>query len=194
MTEREWSEGALVRSFLETLAGCKRPISDRKLRLFACAAGRLVWKLLADQRSKHAIETAELFADGLATESQLRDAHRQAGKLIPSTPNTDPLAMAVRTAYQAAAPGRRLAGVNAVGAYALALHIFGDPLDSPFQPPLSWPSPVVHLADALYNGQERTFALHDALLETGHPDLAEHFRDAEHPKGCWVLDLILRKG
>ncbi len=35
----------------------------------------------------------------------------------------------------------------------------------------------------------------DALLEAGHPELAEHFRDAKewHPKGCWVVDLLLGK-
>lgn len=60
--------------------------------------------------------------------------------------------------------------------------------------PGSWPTAVVRLAEAVYNGADATFALHDALLEAGHPDLAEHFqKEAWHPKGCWVLDLILGK-
>jgi len=58
----------------------------------------------------------------------------------------------------------------------------------------NWPSTVVQLADALSNGQDCGFALHDALLEAGYPELAQHFRnEIEHPKGCWALDLLLGK-
>jgi hypothetical protein len=52
----------------------------------------------------------------------------------------------------------------------------------------------VQLAESLYAGQDCSFALHDALLEAGHAELAEHFREeTSHPKGCWVVDLILGK-
>src|SRR5262249_8637778 len=75
----------------------------------------------------------------------------------------------------------------------LVRHIFGNP----FRPhPLSdhWPATVVQLAQALYSDQDCSFALHDALLEAGHPELADHFRQKQaHPKGCWVVDLILGK-
>jgi hypothetical protein len=50
---------------------------------------------------------------------------------------------------------------------------------------------VVRLAEALYAGADCGFALHDALLEIGYTDLAEHFREPCHPKGCWAVDLIL---
>jgi hypothetical protein len=70
--------------------------------------------------------------------------------------------------------------------------IFGNPF-RPYPAPPSWPSTVVQLAESLYAGQDCAFALHDALLEAGHPDLGEHFREKDHPKGCWVLDLILGK-
>jgi hypothetical protein len=72
-----------------------------------------------------------------------------------------------------------------------------DVLGNPFRPyPAlpSWPSTVVQLAESLYAGQDCAFALHDALLEAGHADRAEHFRgEKSHPKGCWVVDLILGK-
>ena len=75
----------------------------------------------------------------------------------------------------------------------LLRHIFGNPF-RPYPAPAQWPSTVVQLADALYNGQDCSFALHDALLEAGHADLADHFRQEEwHPKGCWVVDLVLGK-
>jgi hypothetical protein len=52
----------------------------------------------------------------------------------------------------------------------------------------------VQLAESLYAGQDCAFALHDALLEAGHAELAEHFRqEKSHPKGCWAIDVILEK-
>ncbi len=52
---------------------------------------------------------------------------------------------------------------------------------------------VVALANALYHGEAWAFALHDALLEDGLPELAKHFSGERHPKGCWGLDWILGK-
>jgi len=75
----------------------------------------------------------------------------------------------------------------------LLRHIIGNPF-GPYPAPAHWPSNVVSLADALYQGQDCTFALLDALVEAAHPELADHFRQEPwHPKGCWVLDLILQK-
>jgi hypothetical protein len=75
----------------------------------------------------------------------------------------------------------------------LLRHIIGNPF-RPYPAPPSWPTAVVALAEAIYNGADATFALHDALLEAGHPDLATHFHaEKEHPKGCWVVDLVLGK-
>jgi hypothetical protein len=68
-----------------------------------------------------------------------------------------------------------------------------------------WPATVVQLAEALYQGQDCSFALHDALLEAGHAELASHFQQQrQHPKdyralsgqhvrGCWALALLLGK-
>lgn len=76
---------------------------------------------------------------------------------------------------------------------ALLRHLLGNPF-RPCVAPDHWPSNVTKLADALYNGQDCGFALHDALLEAGHPELAEHFRQEQsHPKGCWLVDVVLGK-
>lgn len=45
--------------------------SARKLRLFSCACGRLVWNLLPDLDHQLLIEVAETFADGHAEPNQL---------------------------------------------------------------------------------------------------------------------------
>ena len=72
-------------------------------------------------------------------------------------------------------------------------HIIGNPF-RPYPAPSSWPADVVHLAEAMYAGQDcHHFALCDALLDAGHEELAEHFREPGHPKGCWALDHILGK-
>jgi hypothetical protein len=75
----------------------------------------------------------------------------------------------------------------------LLRHIFGNPF-RPYPAPSSWPAPVVSLAEAVYNGADACFALHDALLESGFPDLAAHFMEEQwHPKGCFAVDMILGK-
>jgi len=76
---------------------------------------------------------------------------------------------------------------------ALVRHIFGNPF-RPHPTVAQLPQTVVQLENALYNGEDCGFALHDALLDAGHPELALHFQEEkEHPKGCWAVDLLLGK-
>jgi hypothetical protein len=75
MTEQEWLTSTDLTPMVEHLGDRLGP---RKLRLFACASARRVWKLLDDDQSKVAVEVAERFADGLASASGLALAFRAA--------------------------------------------------------------------------------------------------------------------
>ena len=52
-------------------------LDDKTLRLFACKCVREVWHLLTDERLKNAVEVAERYANGQATDEEL-DAARYA--------------------------------------------------------------------------------------------------------------------
>ncbi len=52
------------------------------------------------------------------------------------------------------------------------------------------PANVLELAKSLRGGADCAFALHDALLEAGLAELAEHFQFREHPPTCWALNAL----
>jgi hypothetical protein len=53
-------------------------LTDQQLRRFACWCVRKVWHLLTDERSRHAVEVAERYADGHATKEELIEARASA--------------------------------------------------------------------------------------------------------------------
>ena len=62
-------------------------VSDRKWRLFACACGRSLWGSMRRKRSRKCLEVAELFADGLATAEELREAQQAAFDPLMNEPD-----------------------------------------------------------------------------------------------------------
>jgi hypothetical protein len=77
MTETDWLnavEPDKMRDFLRL----KKLASERKLRLFTAAACRRIWPLLADERSRRAVEVAERFADGLVSTWEVQAAEEDA--------------------------------------------------------------------------------------------------------------------
>ncbi len=219
MTRDDWltcTDPALMLAFLRDRA------SDRKLRLFACAWGRDVWRHPSDERSRDAILTAERFADGEARLAELLAAHRDAADACSAIP----LAFGRRRDGTRRRSGRNRAGkeaaevarhaadpawdaraaASAVGwqkgatRYALANHlrdIFNPFRSAPFAP--VWlTSTAVALARYAYDAGEfgALPILADALQDAGCDDdeMLTHCRgESPHVRGCWVLDSILGK-
>jgi hypothetical protein len=181
-------------------------VTNRKLWLFTAVCCRRIWSQLKDQRSRAALEWLEQYADELISKDRMRSAY---GAARDVTWKRDTLA--ARAACRAAElfdwgdiEGRvgevclLVARVRG-GAHEarvqchLLRHLIGNPF-RPYPAPAHWPVTVIQLAEALYAGEDCAFALHDALLEAGHSELAAHFKEEQwHPKGCWVVDMILGK-
>ena len=72
MTNQEWRG---CKDPLTMIQGLKGVASTRKSILYLCAGCRSIWDLLYCDWSKEAVEVAERYADGLATEDELRSAN-----------------------------------------------------------------------------------------------------------------------
>jgi hypothetical protein len=81
VTEAEWLNATDFRPLLEIVSG---NASARKLRLFAVAWCRHGWHWFTNGHSRRAVEVSEDFADGLATEADLRFASELARHQIRS--------------------------------------------------------------------------------------------------------------
>lgn len=220
MNEDEWLHGCDPSPMLEFLQ--EHPVSERRMRLLACACCRLIWDYLPDERSRNAVEVAERFADGEADLRELARARNMALKVsgvaawsaywAANVKAASPLWNAFAAA--AAAPARRAAQqtqqvatweqVQADSVRDQA-DLIRDVIGNPFRPQRIDFSllgvqreTVVHLAENIYHEKafEELPILADALEDGGVCDEAilHHCRDELlHFRGCWVVDLVLGK-
>ena len=78
MTESEWlsianhSQWMIIQ--LRQLGVARNKAGRRKLRLFSCGCCQVIWNVLPDNRLRDAVQTAERFADDLATKDELSAA------------------------------------------------------------------------------------------------------------------------
>lgn len=194
MTEREWfncTDPKWMLSFIRD----KR--SDRKFRLFACACCRRISHLLRDERSRKAVEVAERFADGSATEEELTQAENDANDVWNELAYAEGNVTDAETDASDAACGAACYAEGAIGtagsashsaAYALSYEgkqavaqdsqcrLLRDLFGNPFRPVavdppwLTWNDHTIpKLAQAIYDDRafDRLPILADALEEAG---------------------------
>jgi hypothetical protein len=88
MTEIEWNDCSDVNRMIEFLAP---RAGERKLRLFAVACCRRIWRLLPDERLRHAVNTLERYAEGVADAAALAKARDEAQEVLPALGGSEAL-------------------------------------------------------------------------------------------------------
>jgi hypothetical protein len=177
------------------LSYLRRKVCDRKLRLFGCACVR---DILADGATNPTILQAERCAEDAATKTDrrnLREQRTEPGLSLGQSDAWDAAWQAAEFAFWSTAMATTAASRSGGGRRRQAdvlRHIVGNPFRPP--PPLPHvPAAVRELAEGVYRQDQTAVGpLHDALLDAGWTELAEHFRDAAdwHMKGCWLVDWL----
>jgi hypothetical protein len=220
MTEAEWLAATDPTPMLEYL---RYKASERKLRLFACACCKLVTPLLQCDTCLRAVGVAESHADGMMSEQAVADAREHvhgewmnygdsyrhldaAASLLLSAIDHHPHqitwlcpAEMEREALSEDSPDEAaiLGELSRVQPRLLRC-IFGNPFRPVTADPSWLTSTVVSLAHGIYADRafDRLPILADALQDAGcyNADILAHCRsDGPHARGCWVVDLVLRK-
>jgi hypothetical protein len=202
MTEAEWLICGDPKPMLLLV---RDKISNRKLRLFACALCRQIWSML-DSIGKQAVEIAEWYADGGAGAEVLAQMENLAWWGADDLNyETDSVWNAGWAAHSATSdtPIETMAFVTEAVQDKTELpkfcQILRDIVGNPFQLghiDSRWlTSTVSDLASSLYAEKDfdRMSILADALMDAGcdSEEILNHCRAREpHARGCWVLDLL----
>src|SRR5262245_48259221 len=202
MTEEQWlscADPEQMQDFIrDRMRGWIRDTAtERKLRLFACACARRFWHLL-DGRGRKAVEVSERYADGAATEEELRRAREDATRVAEETSKavtwvaagaawTPGVWAAWKAGWEAVKQGE--GGTERGAQCAMLRDIFGP---FPFRAMTIAPSlltwndgAVAGLAQAIYEGRafERMPELADLLEQAGcnEPEVLAHCQQGGAP-------------
>jgi hypothetical protein len=184
-------------------------VTNRQLRLFACACVRRRWDDLSSEAFRDAVEVAEEYAEGRATMSALYAAHDDAEWELGNPGNVDeddPVSsirfwaeeLAVAVADPEFGPDffawcRR----DAFGPKeedADRAHLLREVLGNPWRPltPRDFPAPIRGLAEEIHGGNHDLFGLlADHLEDVGEVEAAAHCRQGGHAKSCHVVAWVL---
>jgi hypothetical protein len=80
MTEAEWlacEDPIRMLYFIKQRRTMRRPIKQRKQKLFSVACCRRIWSLFANEQTRRSIEVVERSADGGATGEELGPPKRR---------------------------------------------------------------------------------------------------------------------
>jgi hypothetical protein len=217
MTAEMWEKGYGPHRLLNYLRRRrKEKPSGRKLRLLAAACCRRLWDIMADERSRQAVETLERYVDGLASEAEWQAARNAAhGAFIVAIDRHDPGRLAINAVFSAVYFDPLVAARSCVALTSFAFRgkaqvaerraqsglvrdIFGNPFQASILDSTCCSAAVRRIAEQMYNSRDFSAApiLADALEEAGCTDavILRHLRDkGPHVRGCWVVDLILGK-
>lgn len=209
MTEAEWQVSTDPLLMAGQFGFSKS--ARRKSMLFGCACCRHVWDHLHHQAMQNAVTVAEDFADGRATQDELRGAELAAVEIPAAAylPGARAVIHLCRRGGSSVARSAAGAGyirpssevLDARSAHFAGLlrDIFGNPfVPTAFDP--EWRTSTAQLlAKQMY--ESRDFGvmpiLADALQDAGcdSEDILNHCRQVNgvHVRGCWVVDLVLDK-
>jgi hypothetical protein len=207
MTSARWLKCADPKAMLDLLGP---RATDRKLRLFGCACSRLVADLLPETSFHTAIDVAERYADGQASEKERWAANKESGAAMERIEKSGS-AIPVNRAMGCAWSCTRGAGTAAryplwvltdEADLAREVQLLRDIIGNPFRPvafdPCWRTADVTALARGIYEDRafDRLPLLADALMDAGwdHDDILAHCQsEGPHVRGCWVVDLVLGK-
>jgi hypothetical protein len=216
MTEAEWLASTDFDLLWDTLAP---QATARKCRLFHCAMVRRGWSARAGRPGRpdrQAVEVAESYADGVVGHRELAAAHDAAVRFNPQVLGEDVAAtysdddLASLWSLSSAEHGRADLPPTAEmwSRPELLRDLVGHPFRSIALDPawLTWQGGIVaRLAQVAYDERElpsghlfgsRLVLLAVALEDAGCTDaeLLGHLRGpGPHVRGCWAVDLVLRK-
>jgi hypothetical protein len=211
--EQWWIERQAIQDMLQFLRAStnvtRTKVGRRKLRMFACGSCRLLWEKISEPIWRQAVETAEIFADGLVSAYDLAAARRAMrnydshftfiGSIVQGSTAHSPGEAAYWSAANRHLLSREYPRLEMSAAQCTLLRCIFANRFRPVTLDSRWlSSTVLDLARTIYDERvfERLPILADALMDAGcdSEEILKHCHsEGPHVRGCWVVDMLLGK-